>query len=103
MEIGEATSTRSVMKQTCDCGDEGCKGHTFPKDQYQRLEKSWFVRLHIKDRLWFLFWGSVAVGFMQFAVLLSDKSSSPFDNYLIGFVAGIVVTGVFFLRFDDEN
>ena len=77
------------MKQTCDCGDEGCKGHG--------------RNLHIKDRLWFLFWGVFSIAFMQFIIFWSDKPPAPFDRYLIGFVAGLVVNGVFFLRFDDDN
>ncbi len=84
------------MKQQCDCGDEGCKGHTFPRDR-------WFLRLHIKDRLWFLFWGVLSIALMKVIVLLSDVHPIPLDKYLIGFVVGCVVTGVLTLRFDDDN
>lgn len=79
----------ATMPIDCDCGDKGCKGHG--------------RNLHIKDRLWFLFWGSVAVGFMQLIVHMSDRYPTTFDNYLIGFVIGCVVMGVFLLRFDDDN
>ncbi len=94
MEIGE------TMPIDCDCGEEDCKGHTFPKDQYRRLEKSRFVRLQIKARLWFLFWGVVSVAFLTFA---SSRIEAPHASLLIGIVIGIVVSGVFLMRFDDGN
>ncbi len=57
--------------------------------------------LHIKDRLWFLFWGSLSIVLMQVMIHLADAHPTHLHRYLIGFVAGVVVSGVFFLRFDD--